>query len=112
MIGIAPQVQVKAIANVTTRRNGTLMIGNLRLRILDEYDDGVKYVGGLLHTEFVAISGDGFKDLVITGTIANTGEKETDPVTYTPVTSIYIFQPAKKNFSCVFHIGPQLDESP
>lgn len=108
-IEIGPKVKVEAVVEVTARRNGTLKVANLNLRVLDEYDDGMKYLDGLLHVEFVDVSGDGFKDLVITGTITNTGEKETDPISYTTVTSIYVFAPKEKEFKLAFHVGPKLD---
>src|SRR5205814_1025774 len=107
-IDIGPNVKFDATVEATVRRNGILRVANLKLKVLDEYDDGSKYVGGLLHVEFTEISGDGFKDLVITGTVANTGDKESDPVTYSTVTAIYIFLPKEKEFKLVFHVGPKL----
>ncbi len=108
-IDIGPNVKIDATVEATVRRNGTLRVANLKLKVLDEYDDGSMYVGGLLHVEFTDISGDGLKDLVITGTVANTGDKESDPVTYSTVTSIYIFDSNKKEFRLAFHHGPKLD---
>lgn len=108
-IEIGPDVKLQARVDVTVRRNGTLTIANLELRVLDEYDDGAVYVGGLLHVEFVDITGDGFKDLVITGTVVHTGEKETDPRSYEAVTSIYVFDPKKRQFRLAFHCGPSLE---
>jgi hypothetical protein len=110
-IEIGPNVKLDAVTDVTVRRNGTLRVANLQVKILDEYDDGQIYVGGLLHVEFVDISGDGLKDLVITGTIANTGEKETDPVSYSAVTEIYRFRPQEKDFQLTFRHGPALSNA-
>jgi len=107
-IEIGHGIKLNARVDVTVRRNGTLRIANLKLRVLKEYDDGSVYVGGLLHVEFLDLTDDGFKDLVITGTVAHTGEKETDPVTYEAVTSIYVFDPKQKEFRLVFHHGPEL----
>lgn len=109
-IEIGPGVKFAAVVEVTVRGNGTLRVANLdELRVFDEYDDGAVYVGGLLHVEFVDITNDGYKDLVITGTVVHTGEKETDPRTYETVTSIYVFDPKKKEFHLVFHCGPKLE---
>ena len=108
-IEIGPGVQLDVTVDVTARGNGALRVANLNLRVLDEYDDGAVYVGGLLHVEFLDITGDGFKDLVIMGTVIHTGEKETDPRSYEAVTSIYVFDPKKKEFRLAFHCGPQLD---
>ena len=108
-IAIGPRVTLDATVNVTVRGNGILHIANLKLKVLDEYDDGHIYIGGLLDVEWVDLTGDGFKDLVITGTMANTGEKGTDPVTYSTITQIYIFDPGKMQYRLAFSHGPRLD---
>ena len=108
-IEVGTEADITAVVDVTARGNGILAFANLKLKVLDEHDDGLIYVGGLLYVEFVDVSEDGFKDVVITGTIANTGEKETDRVTYSTVTSIYVYQPQRREFRSVFHIGPTLD---
>ena len=107
---IGPNVTLPATIEVTARKNGTLKIANLSLKILDEYDDGLLYVGGMLHTEFVDVSGDGYKDLVITGTIAHTGDKEGDPIIYSTVTVIYVFDVKQREFVIKFKTGPSLEE--
>jgi len=108
-VEIGHGINLDAVIDVTVRRNGTLRVGNLKLRVLDEYDDGKVYVGGLLHVEFIDVTGDGFKDLVITGTVIHTGEKETEPRSYETVTSIYVFDPKKREFHLAFHCGPSLE---
>ena len=108
-IKVGPGVTFPATVNVTARRNGMLEFANLKLRILKEYDDGMVYVGGLLHVEFIDISGDGYKDLVVTGTVIHTGEKEEDPKVYETVTSIYVFDKRTRDYVLVFHVGPPLE---
>ena len=109
-IEIGPGVKLDVVVDVTVRRNGILRVANLKLHVLDEYDDGVIYVGGLLHVEFVDITNDGYKDLIVTGTVVHTGEKEADPRTYETVTSIYVFDPKKREFHLAFHCGPKLEQ--
>jgi hypothetical protein len=101
--------RVPVSVTVTVRRNGTFKVANLSLRVWDEHDDGQVYEDGLLHVEFVDVTGDGFRDLVITGIVRHTGEKERDPVTREPVTSIYVYEPAKREFRRTFHRGPNID---
>lgn len=110
-IEIGSTIKLDATVHVTVRRNGTLKVANLKLKILDECDDGLKFADRLLHTEFRDITGDDFKDLVITGTVIHTGEKENDPVSYSTVTSIYAFRPKEKDFTLVFHVGLKLDRA-
>lgn len=102
-------VPLPVTIQVTARRNGTLKAANLSLRVLDEYNDGEVYEGGLLHVEFVDVTGDGFKDLIVTGIYVHTGDKENDPVTREPITSVYVFVPDKAEFRRTFHCGPEID---
>lgn len=102
-------IRLPVTIEVTVRRNGTLKVANLKLRVLDEYDDGQVYEGGLLHVEFIDVTGDGLKDLVVTGIYVHTGEKPGDPVTREPITSVYVFEPGKAEFRRTFHCGPEID---
>ena len=111
VVEVGRGIRLPVTIEVTVRRNGTLKVANLELRVLDEYDDGQVYEGGLLHVEFVDVTGDGFKDLVVTGIYVHTGEKEGDPVTREPVTSVYVFVPDKGKFRCAFHCGPEIEMS-
>jgi hypothetical protein len=104
-------IRLPVTIEVTVRRNGTLKVANLELRVLDEYDDGQLYEGGLLHVEFIDVTGDGLKDLVVTGIYVHTGEKEGDPATREPITSLYVFVPDKAEFRRAFHCGPEIDMS-
>ncbi len=108
-ISIGGNIDAEVVIEVTDKGNGGMELLNLRLKVVDNHDDGAVYVGGLLHVEFVDITGDGFKDLVITGTVMHTGEKETDPRSFETVTSIYLFDPKKKEFRLAFHCGPKLE---
>jgi hypothetical protein len=108
-VDVGRGIRLPVTIEVTVRRNGTLKVANLEVRVLDEYDDGQVYEGGLLHVEFVDVTGDGLKDLVITGIVTHTGAKEGDPVTREPVTSVYVFVPDKSEFRRTFHCGPEIE---
>jgi hypothetical protein len=56
--------------------------------------------------EFVDITGDGYKDLVIVGTLKHTGEKESDPIRTEPIALIYVFDPKENQFQLRFQCGP------
>src|SRR5947209_2083767 len=80
-IHVGGDVDAKVTIDVTAKGNGLMRVLNLTLKVFDTCDDGQVYVDGLLHVEFVDLKGTGYKDLVITGTVVHTGEKETDPRT-------------------------------
>jgi hypothetical protein len=106
---ISEGVTVSAVIEVTAKGNGILQLGSERLRIWDEHDDGQVFVGGLLHVEFVDITGDGSKDLVICGTVKHTGEKESEPTKTEPLTVIYAFVPKTAAFALRYQCGPSLN---
>jgi hypothetical protein len=108
-IQISSRVELKAKVEVTVRRNGWLKIGNLKIKVIDGHADPVVYQGEALHVEFTDVTGDGFKDLVVTGVVVNTGEKEGDPKTYEAVTAVYVFDSRRREFRETFHFGPKLN---
>ena len=108
-IQVGPKQSFPATIDITPKGNGWLNIANLRLRIFKEHNDGQVFDPPLLHVEFVDITNDGYKDLVIFGIIRYTGEKETDPQTTEPVAAIYIFDPKAGRFALRFSCGPRLD---
>jgi hypothetical protein len=108
-IAIGPAIDLPAAIEVTPRRNGTLAIANLSLRVLDEYNDPLMYERGMLHVKFIDLSGDGYKDLLITGIAVRTGEKSAAPTSREVITNIYIFNPVTRQFKEVLRIGPRLN---
>jgi hypothetical protein len=104
-IDIGIGISVAANVAITDKGNGILNLLNLSLRIVDRHDDGFIYDNGCLRTSFIDITGDGFKDIVIMGTLVKTGEKEGDPVTRSAIFSIYVFDPIQKQFLRLFHWG-------
>lgn len=97
-VGVSADVTI----DVTAKGNGYMSLLNLRLKVFDEHDDGAIYEGGLLHIDFVDLDGDGFKDLVISGLVIYTGEKETSPRSSEPVVFIYHLEPKQRKFKLVY----------
>jgi hypothetical protein len=109
-IEIGHDIRMDASIEVTVRGNGGLKIANLDLRVFDEYEDTRVFDPPLLHIEFADVTGDGYKDLILVGTVKHLGEKEWDPVTTEPVCSIYIFDPAHRQFIRTYRCGPALED--
>ncbi len=75
----------------TTKGNGTLKIHNLNLRLFDQHDDGIVYEGGSLKFDLKDLNENKRKELIITGIIKYTGDDESGPSTYKPLTLIYTY---------------------
>ena len=54
------------------------------------------------------LTGDGYKDLIISGVVRYTGEKETDVNTFESITQIYLFDPKDRQFKIKYRLGPDL----
>jgi hypothetical protein len=96
-----------ALAEVTTKGNGTLTIGNLALHMQDLHDDGLIYDGdGLLRLDVERLGIDRpnarAPALIVSGILVRTGEKETDPVSRAAITTIYVLDCRSGQFKRVF----------
>jgi hypothetical protein len=74
-IFLSPSVRLRARIEVTNKGNGILEIGDLKLHVVDEHDDGIYFEGGLLSIDFVDIDHDGKREMVLSGIACFTGEK-------------------------------------
>jgi hypothetical protein len=110
-VQIGPSCVFPVIVDVTPKGNGWMKVANLQLRVYKDHDDGSVFDPSLLHVEFVDLTGNGYKDLVIIGTLENTGEKDGDPVSTEPIASIYMFNPKTNQFSLSFRYGLSLEHS-
>jgi hypothetical protein len=106
-IQISNEVRIIVSVEVTGKGNGILELGTKRLRVWDEHDDGRIFVNGLLHVEFVDITGDGYKDLLIFGAVQDTTNASKAPE---PLLSIFIYQKDKHEFQLAYKCGPSLDQ--
>jgi hypothetical protein len=68
-------VKLTALIEETNKGNGLLSIGTLKLKVVDEHEDGAVYAGAVPHVEFADIDGDGIKELVVNGIVEYTDEK-------------------------------------
>lgn len=90
--------------NKTSKGNGTLLLGDYALlRIMDTHDDGYYYKGGFLRVDFEDITGDGLKELIISGIVLKTSEKEVVTDEY-PLVMIYSFK--NKKYQRVYKYAP------
>jgi len=61
----------------------------LLLRIFDQHDDGIVYKDNYLNLELKDTTSDGNNELIFSGSLKFTGEKESDPVRFEPITVVY-----------------------
>lgn len=90
---------------VTRQGNGTLSILNLNLRLYDEHDDSAVYKTGSLDIDGVDLNDDGRIDLVVSGIVLHTGEKETDPKTEESVVFVYVQDSSGSKFNRAYKKG-------
>lgn len=93
---MAPGVKLAATIEVTAKGNGAMRIGSLNLRVFDSHDDGEYYENGLLDIEFPDMNGDGRRQMVVSGIVCFTDEKEDRVLRREHVVYIYAFQPDGK----------------
>lgn len=88
-INISKNISIPVAFDTTKKGNGTLNLNGLLIRIFDQHDDGVVYQNSYLNLELKDLNDDNIKEIIFTGIIKYTGEKETDPVSYEPISNIY-----------------------
>ncbi|MDH5628682.1 MAG: hypothetical protein OEY96_00875 [Gammaproteobacteria bacterium] len=68
---------VELIFNKTSKGNGSMYLENsFFLHLWDVHDEGYYFKNDYLKSDLIDISGDGFKEIVISGIVIQTGEKE------------------------------------
>jgi hypothetical protein len=90
---VAPGVNIPVEIQVTAKGNGYLEAANLKLKVFDSHDDGSYYEGGLLNIDFAEIHDDGKRELVISGIVCFTDEKQKATVRREAVVYIYALRP-------------------
>ena len=96
-IELGKDVSLPAKLEVTAKGNGILEVGNLKLKVYDGHDDGAYYDNDLLNVEFVDVTRDGYKDLVVSGDVLYTGDDD-QVKSVEPVVFLYVFVPEQKQF--------------
>src|SRR5260370_41219793 len=89
---LAPNIKMTATIEVTTKGNGLLQIGNLRLAVYDSHDDGIYYENWLLNIDFADIDGDGKREMLISGIVCFTDDKGDKVLRREAVVYIYKLQ--------------------
>jgi len=90
---LAPGVKLSAIIEVSAKGNGSLRIGNLVLKLVDDHSDGSYYEDGMLNIDFCDIDGDGKREMLISGIVCYTDEKGDKVLRREAVVLIYQLQP-------------------
>ena len=84
---------------ITSKGNGSMKIANLKmLKVYDDHMDGNVYENGLFDIDFIDLNADRYKDMVISGNVIYTDEKDEKTIFIEPVVFIYLFFPEKKKF--------------
>jgi hypothetical protein len=104
VINIGPGVRKKAVAIISNKGNGALEIGNVFLKNVDCHDDGCTYQPSLLHTEFEDVTGDGFKDIIVHGTVRFTEDEDKleEHPTFGAICMIVAYEPRKDRFRLMY----------
>ena len=89
LLSLNDNVSFKTKLEGTKKGNGTILIHNLLIRIFDQHDDGIIYKNETLSITTKDVTGNNIKEIILNGIVAYTGEKETDPIEYEPLTYIF-----------------------
>jgi hypothetical protein len=81
---------VEIVASATSKGNGFIVIGGLKLAIFDIHDDGKMYRNEVLDLYLKDLNDDSEDDLIISGIVMNT-ENEENPTVEEGVLFIYTF---------------------
>lgn len=84
----------------------------MKLRIFDQHDDGIVYENNALSIDLKDLNGNGFNELIITGILKYTGDKETDPASYSPFTQIFTYDCNSGFFTSLYKTGDYSIELP
>ncbi len=106
-IAIGLDVGVHVKVEVTAKGNGILHVANLKLKVFKEHDSGHVFDGGLLRVDFVDVTDDGYKDIVISGIIRFTGDNG-DTIRSESVVCLYVFDRRENRFIKKYGIGADL----
>lgn len=88
-ISLSDNLFIPVIFDTTAKGNGTININGLLIRVFDQHDDGVIFKNDYLGLQTKDQNSDGISELIFTGILVHTGEKETEPKLLEPVTAIY-----------------------
>jgi hypothetical protein len=112
-VNICGGVKLNALIEETAKGNGLLSIANLKLKVIDEHDDGAVYSGAMPRVEFADIDDDGLKDLVVSGIVEYTDEKSDTVRERESFVFIYRFDAKAEKFRLSYkHASFALEDGP
>lgn len=100
-ITLAPDVKMTATIEVSNKGNGSLRIGNLNLRTVDDHHDGAYYENEMLDIDFTDLDGDGKREMILSGILCFTNEKDDKVLRREAIVFIYKLQP-DRTFKLVY----------
>lgn len=108
-LSLGKSLVIPVLLEGTTKGNGSIFMHNISVRLFDQHDDGMVYENTLT-VDIQDITGDGLKELLISGMLKFTGEKENDPVEYKPVVIVYTFDCESGYFKKIYGLNADYAE--
>jgi len=100
-IDLGKGVSITARFELTEKGNGGLTIPGYGLRVYDAHRDGITFKGYLLRCEWKDMNGDGYLDLVVSGTAQFWSEKDGRLELEKTISAVFHYVPAQKCFTRV-----------
>ena len=97
-IKISDTVETTIMLELTSKGNGLLQILGETLHIYDSHNDQAFYENGMLLVSFIDLDKNGFKDLLISGTVCYTSEESDEIIFKEQVHFIYKFVKAEQKY--------------
>lgn len=91
-------LEAELALDASTKGNGLLTLLNLRLRVVDQHDDGLLFPEPL-GLGLIDLDRDGYLDVVATGPALLTGEDEREPSRPASVTAIFMLDPKARRYA-------------
>ncbi|MBI3771138.1 MAG: hypothetical protein HY272_00320 [Gammaproteobacteria bacterium] len=102
VVDIGKNTRIDTVLEITPKGNGTIGIANLVLHVWDTHDNGLVYKGKCLDVDGVDVNGDGWHDIIVSGTAIHTGEKEWDNKEYESIVFIYLYDGKQGQFKEIY----------
>lgn len=113
VINVGRGIKLTAVIEQTSKGNGLLTLGALKLKVLDEHDDGAVYAGAMPHVEFVDMDADGVKELIVNGIVEYTDEKIDSVRERESFVFIYRYDLESRSFELAYrHASFALEDGP
>lgn len=104
-IRLSDNLILPAEVAVSPKGNGSLAVSNLELMVYDNHDNGMIYGKEGVSITLTDLDHDGVKEIVISGVLVFTGEKESDPKVYSHFVRGYKYNTSTKKFKEILAVG-------